>query len=98
MVLNRNSTFAKTRRSDLKYPDRTGLLADAFFNGFGFGNASRYAISPRHAGRTRANVALMDGHVEACRGSVVGANVNYQDISISSASTGPAGYKAHLYP
>ena len=93
-----NSTFLKTRRSDFKAPDRTILLADAYFNGFGFGNASRYAISPRHGGRTRTNVALVDGHIESCRWSVVWGNVSYQDISISSASSGPSGFKAYLSP
>src|ERR1051326_7049993 len=71
-----NSPFVKTRRSDFKCPVRTLLPADAYYNGFGFGNASRYAISPRHAGGTRANVAMVDGHVESCRWSIVWANVD----------------------
>jgi prepilin-type N-terminal cleavage/methylation domain-containing protein/prepilin-type processing-associated H-X9-DG protein len=94
----RNATFKKYRRTDLRAPDRTMLLADAYYNGGAFGNASRYAISPRHRNRTCANVAMADMHVESCRWQVIWGNVSSQDISISSAMSATPGYKAYIAP
>jgi len=79
---NWNATFLKTHRSSLNAPDRTILLADGYFaSGGAFGNASYYAISPRHGNKTRANVAMTDLHAESCRWHNYFFNTNSQDIS-----------------
>lgn len=94
-----NATFLKTKRSSVRAPERTMLIADCYSaNGGAFGNTSRYQISPRHNGFTRANVSYVDGHVESCRWQVIWADTNTQDISISSAITGPPGFKAYMAP
>lgn len=56
------------RRSRIRCPDKTILFADGYYtSGYLFGSASYNNISPRHKGRTRANVVCVDGHVETVR-------------------------------
>jgi len=56
------------RRSSIVCPTRVALFADGYhYSGFLFGNASYNNICPRHTKRTRANVVLVDGHVESVR-------------------------------
>ncbi len=84
------------KRGVIPRPAITPLLLDGFGWVAIIGNGSYYSISPRHQKLSRANVLLVDGHVESCRWQMIYADVSSQDISVSAASSGPAGFKAYI--
>jgi prepilin-type processing-associated H-X9-DG protein len=88
----------KITRSAIPRPFITAMFADSWVN-FIYGNASYYAISARHSGRTRANVVCVDGHVESCRWINYFWDTNDQDISfVTGADTAGAKFKVHVPP
>jgi prepilin-type processing-associated H-X9-DG protein/prepilin-type N-terminal cleavage/methylation domain-containing protein len=99
--------FPKKKRSDIVAPTRTLLMADSAWanqplNPFYLPGQT---ISARHGGGKRANVLLMDGHVESCRWASTWPDSSESDIAfdwISSpphtASAGGGGYKAYVWP
>jgi prepilin-type N-terminal cleavage/methylation domain-containing protein/prepilin-type processing-associated H-X9-DG protein len=91
--------WRKITRTSIRKPHITALFADSWVN-FIFGNASYYAISARHAGRSRANVVCVDGHVESARWHNYFWDANSQDISfVTGADTSGGGnFKVHVPP
>jgi len=89
------------RRSEIRCPDKTVLFADGYYtSGYLFGNASYNNISPRHKGRTRANVVCVDGHVESIR-LTLPPNFSSPDLDASfnlSACSGTGNYKVYVVP
>lgn len=91
--------WRKITRGAIPKPDLTAIFADTWAN-FIFGNASYYPISARHAGRSRANVVCVDGHVESCRWINSFWDTSAQDISfVTGANTDGGGkFKVHVPP
>jgi prepilin-type N-terminal cleavage/methylation domain-containing protein/prepilin-type processing-associated H-X9-DG protein len=89
------------KRSEIRCPDKTVLFADGYYtSGYLFGNASYNNISPRHKGRTRANVVCVDGHVESARLTLPPAFAS-SDLDTSfnlSACSGIGNYKLYIVP
>lgn len=99
--------FPKKKRGELAAPSRTMLMADSAWanqplNPFYLPGQS---ISARHGRGTRANVVLVDGHVESCRWASTWPDSPASDIAydwVSSpahnATVAGGGYKVYLWP
>ena len=76
------ASYIGPKRGTIKYPGRTMLFSDCYgqptvtYSGW---------PSTRHSGFTRANVVLVDGHVESCRGWYPLSGGPGQDIFNGSA-------------
>ena len=88
----------KKRRTEIVAPQRTILFADATYDGFAFFNPSYYRISGRHDQRTKANVVLIDGHVESARWQRSFADIPEQDISFNQSAWTGTGYSVYVVP
>jgi len=103
-----NPLFPGRKRAEISHPARTLFLADCFGNNWPLNPFYLpWHIAPRHGGGTRANVMLMDGHVESCRwpiySLIFGNDSSNSDIAYGWAPPHPASgdsgnYKACVWP